>query len=106
MDIFFIIKKAKIIKAFLRDTKDHKNFYQLQIKEYSKTFKNVYLFENRFENFSTFSFSKDLDYRITGRVINLFGNKQILSVSKIIPLCENNKLGSEESHLKPMGVKN
>lgn len=106
MDIFFVIKKSKIKKVFYKETRSNKPYCQLYVQDNRKEIKNIFIFSNVYEQFDDLDFKNDINYRITGRVINLFGNKQILSVSKIIPLCENNKLGSEKSHLKPMGVKN
>ena len=106
MDIYFVFKKVKMEKAFLKQSSNDKLYYQLLIKENNRSFKNVVIFEDKIKGFENLSFDTNIFYGLRGKVLNLSKNRQILSVSKIIPLCENNKLGSEESHLKPMGVKN
>ena len=106
MDCFFVLKKVKLKKVYLKISKTGQKYYQLDVLEKRRKYSNILIFENRYKKFELINFNDYEYYSISGRVINLFGNKQILSVSKIEPLCENNNLGSyeEELHNKKWGL--
>lgn len=105
MEHYFVLKKVKIKKVYLKQTNNDKFYYQLIINDKNKIYKNVLIFQNRYKNFESLYFNNDTFYYLTGRVINLLNNKQILSVSKITPICDNN-LSSEKELLHSMEVKN
>lgn len=105
MEMFFVFNKVKIRKVFLKKTEDNKEYFQLSISDENKIYNSILIFSDRFENFENLSFDSNSYYRITGKIFSKFG-KQMFSVSKIIPICENNKLDNTKDSLNFERVRN
>lgn len=97
MNVFFVLNKVKIKNVLLKHSKDGKEYLQLSIVDNKKVYNSIFIFSDRFENFDNICFDSNSYYRISGKIFSKFG-KQLFSVSKIIPICENNKLDNIENY--------